>query len=430
MIKATINMKTIWIFSLMLYIICSTAFSYGSLRMLNSYALYFFLGVSAFCVFFKRRFKFNGMVLSLILYAILMAVGTLYTPASNSAVSETMYLYITMAVVAICAIQCIDDQQDIKHILTAFMWAGVALAIYVYAQYGNEFWALLQENENAANTNINRLGDEYVNANMIGMCAAISVMIATFKLIAEKNPLWKKALYATIIVFCFVMTMASASKKGILMLAVIAFGIWLYGAIGNRNILHQLRNIVILCLAFVAVYSLIVNVPIFSGIALRIKGLFSTLDGTSTNASDLTRMYMVEKGIEVWWDYPIFGAGTVASDYYFGVYAHNNYVELLMNSGLVGLIVFYIPQFAAFTKYFIDHRGYKRKSKLPALLFALLLAILVCSVGMVYYYERYFMVLIAVIVSATTILKRTGTQQSLQIEEGAYESDKKSNAAI
>lgn len=430
MLKLKVNVKKIWIFSLALYIICSTAFSYGSLRMLNSYALYLFLGVSAFCVFFKRRFKFNGMVLSLILYAILMAVGTLYTPADTSVAEDTLYLYITMAVVAICAIQCIDDQQDIKHIMTAFMWAGVALVIYVYAQYGNEFWALLQENENAANTNINRLGDEYVNANMIGMCAAISVIIAVFKLIYEKNPLWKKVLYAAIIVFCFIMAMASASKKGVLMLAVAAFGIWLYSAFGNRNILRQLRNILILCFAFVAVYLLIINVPIFSGIALRIESLFETLSGTSSNKSDLTRMYMVEKGIEVWWDHPIFGAGTVASDHYFGVYAHNNYVELLMNSGMVGLIVFYMPQFSAFANYFINHRVYKSKSKHSALLFALLLAIFACSVGMVYYYERYFMVLIAVIVSATTVLKRTGTEQSLQIEEDACESDKKSDAAI
>ncbi len=417
MLKLKFDLKKIWTLSLVLYIICSTAFSYGTLRMLNTYALYFFLAVSAFCMVAKGKITFNGMTLSLVLYAVLLLIGSFYTPTSESAVSGNLYAYITMMVVSICVVQYMDDSRDIQVIASAFMLAGVALALYVYAQYGEEFWDLMKENADNSNT-INRMGEELANANVIGMSTAISAAIALFKLIYEKNPLWKRLLYVAIIVFCFIIAMGSASKKAILMLAVIAFGLWLYSALGNHNILRQLRNIAVLCIAFVAVYQLIINVQIFSGIALRIKGLFGTLDGTSTNSSDMTRMYMVEKGLEVWWEHPLFGAGTVASNYYFGTYSHNNYVELLMNTGLVGLLVFYVPQLVATIKYFANYKAYKRKSNYAALLFALLLAIFVCSVGMVYYYDRYFMILIVVIATATNVLKRT--ERNFLANEGEH----------
>ena len=59
------------------------------------------------------------------------------------------------------------------------------------------------------------------------------------------------------------------------------------------------------------------------------------------------------------------------------------------------------------------YKTYKANSNFAGLLFALLVGVLVCGVGFVYYYDRYFMILIATIVSATVILKnRPKTQKS------------------
>lgn len=398
--------KKIWTFSLILYIICSSAFSYGDLRMLNTYALYFFLGVSVSCILVKGKVKANYSLLSIILYAMILMVGFLYTPSRESVVRRLLYNYATMAVIVICVIQFIDSKEDISHILTAYMLAGLALAIYVYAQYGNEFWTIMQENTEATDTDVNRIGSELANANTIGLYTAISAMIAIYKLIYEKNKLWKKLLYIAIMVFCFIIDMASASKKGVIMLAVVAICMWLYSAWGSKNILKQLRNIGLLIAAFVIVYRIIINTPAFSGIVIRMEGLFDVLGGTGTNASDATRMNLVKTAISVWLENPIFGAGTYSSSYYMGIYAHNNYVELLMNSGIVGFVVFYFPQIAALFKYLTCYKQYKENSKLSILLFALFAGILVCGMAAVYYFDRYFMILIVTICAATTMLEK------------------------
>ena len=53
-------LKILWKFALFVYIICNTAFaSKSALMMLNSYALYLFVAVSALCILCSGIVKFN-----------------------------------------------------------------------------------------------------------------------------------------------------------------------------------------------------------------------------------------------------------------------------------------------------------------------------------------------------------------------------------
>ena len=406
MSRLSVDLKRIWTFALVLYIICSTAFSYGDLRMLNTYALYFFLGVSAFCILLKMKLRLDVTIISLVVYTTVMLFGVLYTPASNSAAMNVLYNYCTMAVVVVCVIQYIDSVEDVEKIITSFMWAGAVLAIYVYAQYGNEFWELMQGATDYESGHIDRLGEELTNTNTIGMVTAISTVIALYKLIYQKPRLLGKMLYIAIAVFCFLINMASASKKGLLLLVVAALGIWIYATIGNKHFVRQTRNLIVLCLLGVGLFWLINNVKLFSALSVRLDGFFDLVEGSTADGSSEARAYMIEKGLEVWLEHPLFGAGTYSSQYYFGVYSHNNYVELLMNSGLIGFLVFYVPQTIGLFRFFVHYKSYKENSKLAGMLFALLVGIVVCSIGMVYYYDRYFMILLAVIIAATSYLKK------------------------
>ena len=405
MTKISPQLKKIWTVAMVLYIICSSAFSYGDLRMLNTYALYFFLGVSAFCILVKAKVKLNATVLCLVLYAVIMLIGAMYTPATEKSVTRVLYAYGTMMVLAVCFVQYIETIEDVKGIFTAYMWAGLALAIYVYAQHGSQLWLYLRQNVGADETDINRLGNDMVDANTIGLYTAVSVLIASFKVIFEKERIWKKILYVAIIVFCFVIDMASASKKGLLLLAIGAVGIWLYNALGSKNVLKQLRNLVFLGALGIVLFFVITRIPIFSGIAVRIESFFGTVSGDSGNASDELRMNMIRNGLTVWLQHPLFGAGTASSSYYFGVYAHNNYVEMLMNSGTIGFVIFYIPQIIAVCELFAYQKICKASSKHAILAFALLFSVLTCGFGLVYYYERYFMILVVVVAAVPKLAK-------------------------
>ena len=77
-----------------------------------------------------------------------------------------------------------------------------------------------------------------------------------------------------------------------------------------------------------------------------------------------------------------------------------------MNSGFVGFTVFYLVYLYAAYKYLHCAVQLKGKSKLPILLFALFMAITVCGVGLVYYYSRYYMILLTVVFSAIGVLEK------------------------
>ena len=114
---ARINLKKIWTLSLVVYIICSTAFSYGDLRRLNTLALYFFLAISVFNILQMKKIRLNVAAAAIILYLILSLFGMMYTPTATERVWEIMYDYITMSVLALCIIQYIQNKEDVHIIL-------------------------------------------------------------------------------------------------------------------------------------------------------------------------------------------------------------------------------------------------------------------------------------------------------------------------
>lgn len=403
MVKLNIDLRKWWTISLVLYIICSTAFSYGDLRMLNTYALYFFFGVSIVNIIQKKSIKFNTAAASVIFYMVLLLIGMLYTPTAENKVEAVMYDYITMAVLMFCVVQYIDTVRDVNVIMFSYMLAGLALAIYVYTQYGAEFWTKMQEATEYSSGHIDRLGSELANANTIGMTTGISALIALYYILFDRKCKLRTVICIPITVFCFVVSMAAASKKGVLVLAIALVCFWFYNALGDPDSLKQFRNLLILAGSIAVLLWMITTLPIFSAISARFEELFKMLQGGTGGESEVSRSEFIVKGLSVWLDNPLFGAGTAASIYHLGVYSHNNFVEILMNSGIVGFVVFYGVYPVAGYLYLKNALNYKMLSKLPILLFALLISITVCSVGMVYYYSRYFMTLFAVTFSAVNV---------------------------
>lgn len=415
--KLTIDPKKIWTFSLVLYIICSSAFSYGSLRMLNTYALYLFLGVSAVNILLTRKVKFNGAVICILLYAFLMFVGVLYTPTSESVARRILYVYVTMAVIVFCVVQYIQSIEDVKTIMFAYMLAGLALAIYVYSQYGSEFWTLMRGATDHSSGYVDRIGDDLTNANRISLFTMISTLIAAYNIIFDRTTKLKTVFCILVGVFCFVISMAAASRKSIIIMLAAFVCIWLYNSWGNKNIAKQIRNFCILIGCLILVYAMITTMPIFSGIAARTEVLLDSLETGTGTISEINRSSLIKRGFSIWMNNFLFGAGTAASDHYFGTYAHNNVVEILMNSGIIGFMLFYGVYPMTIYKYIKKAKLYRENNKLSILLFAVFVGICVASVGLVYYYERYYMVLMTVIISATKLLEPTNLGRTDSLAE-------------
>ncbi len=171
------------------------------------------------------------------------------------------------------------------------------------------------------------------NANDIGFKLAIFVFMSVF--LVRKNQLSKTfslLFFNLIIIFFIILT---GSRMAIITITLILL---FYFSFDKRKSIYY----VISGFFFIIVgYFFIMNIPFFyNNIGYRFEGI---LTGDSVEGSFIGRSKMIELGIEWFKERPFIGYGL---DNYralspFKTYSHNTYIELLVNLGLLGLILYY-----------------------------------------------------------------------------------------
>ena len=385
----------------MAYVICNITFCAGNLVILNSLSMYFFLMVSILYIIRKRHIQLSSLygIIHLMIFGILLAISMLYAPHSaysKSFAQNTLYDYITMLVILFCFSQYMRGEDEIKKIWIAIFIGGVALSIYVFEMYGADFWKILRANSVADSNNITRIGTGFVNTNTIGIYTSISMCLGLYyALFSEKvKRMVHKICFIVASTICFIMAMASGSKKSFVIMFTFWISILAYKQIGSKKILRGIKYLLIIVCAIIIISTLIQRLTIFSGIATRMDNFFSFIQLGKGSASDSERSTFISQGLKYWMKSPIWGNGLGASVYYMGMYAHNNFVEILMSLGILGFTIFYWPVISSIIKAIKNKMRSKEENELFILSFALLVTAFVCGVAAVYYFDRYWMILI------------------------------------
>jgi O-antigen ligase len=133
------------------------------------------------------------------------------------------------------------------------------------------------------------------------------------------------------------------------------------------------------------------------------------------DASTGTRANMVQIGLELFKKNPILGVGfgNFSYHYYYEysgwaqTYAHNNYVEILADTGIVGFVLYYIVPFSMLFKMATNWKKYAAYDrKLAAFLITFILIRLVMDYGMVDYDDEFVQILTVNCFAAIRIMDR------------------------
>mgnify|MGYP006996035538 CR=1 FL=1 len=333
------------------------------------------------------------------IFGILLVISILYAPCSTyskSFAQETLYDFITMLIILFCFSQYMRSPDEINKFWIATFIGGVTLSFYVFGMYGSDFWNILRANAVANSNNITRIGTGFVNANTIGVYTSISMCLGLYYAFFKKGKksIFYKFIFMTGALVSFVMAMASSSKKTLIIMFTFWVCILVYKQIGSKNFVRGIKYLVIFILITITMVYLIQNITIFSGIATRMKSLFSFLEVGKGGVSEVERASFISQGIQYWMQSPIWGNGLGSSVYYMGMYAHNNFVEILMSLGILGFFVFYYPIVSTIKNYIMYKKRTRLEDELTILSFALLITSFVCGVATIYYFDRYWMILI------------------------------------
>lgn len=224
---------------------------------------------------------------------------------------------------------CIDSDRFLRLVILAGLIAGVRFCLYTD-------WSGLSDGIYLRGS-FGGLLDDVTNYNSYTAVLTTPCVLALYCAIVKHQ---KKAIFPAM--FLFAMLLLGGSRKNLVAIPITALFFSLFTGNGTK----KLKALLILLLALVVSLYLLETLPVLSGIRSSLEGMcngLSQADDAKVDGSTEERMYLMEQGIRVWMVHPFVGVGWHNYRYYndVGLYAHNNYVELLASLGIVGFLLYY-----------------------------------------------------------------------------------------
>ena len=275
------------------------------------------------------------------------------------------------------------QRKNIDILIDAFMFSGYGIAVYTVIFYGASGISSM------LNGNI-RVGNDFTNANSIGLIAATSCIIQFYYLIKKE-----KKIFSVFLIPCIIALAISQSRKAMVMLvAGVAFLIMTTSS-DKLSLKKKIFRIILAAISVGLLIYILSKLKIFSGVFGRFETLFESMNGQ--RAEDIRAVYR-KIGMQQFYKTPILGIGMgnslelLASVGQRRTYLHCNFVEILASGGIIGFVIYYciyVKLLGGLWKY------RKYRSQTTNLCIVLLLLMLIMDYGMVTYYDKqqylYFM---------------------------------------
>lgn len=239
-----------------------------------------------------------------------------------------------------------------------------------------------------------RLGFDFgQNPNQIGLMYLLPLVFSIRKAYIDEMRLVNIMLSGLF----FYIILLTGSKKALLG-GVIFVVIYL---LLQPSIKNKIKNILLTIIILAIILTLLKNVSFFYNIiGYRMEDFFELIvfpSIKSTSSTNLIRHQLIKQGLDIFADNPILGVGMNNFAYFSGVYTHNNYIEILVNLGVIGFITYYSIHLITGYKLFILSR--KNMSEEIAYYIAIFVTLLFYDIGMVSYDSINIVVLLLILLN-------------------------------
>ncbi|MTL29210.1 hypothetical protein GMA84_07320, partial [Turicibacter sanguinis] len=356
----------------------------------------------------RKKVIINYYLILKFCFCCLLMFSLFYTPQYYVGYA-VCYKSLTLLVITFCIINYLDRLEKIKYIIYSFVIGGGVLCIHFLNIYGLKIF------EDTINSKYGlRVGGELGNENTIALFCGYSIIISAYILFYKNPKILIKIICLLSGISCFILSMMTASKKA-LILIFFGLGILFILKRYKKNIImKKILSIIISVGLLVFIYQIIKNVDLFWYINLRIEEFIQTLNsnGGIASESDQVRLDFIKSGFNIFLKKPILGNGVASSYYYFNTYSHNNYIEILMNNGILGFILYYSTYIITLLKLTKLKYNY---FKFSVLCYIFISSLFILEFGLVDYYERYYQIFFAIISVFITLqfndLKKQGAKK-------------------
>ncbi len=291
---------------------------------------------------------------------------------------------------------------DVRRVMNLLIIGSCMTGAYVLLRYQNT-------------NGIIRLGFDENYGNIINILSHMCAFASVFALRNITDACRQKKVLASVF-WCFLdafliyIVFRTGSKMGIILLLFGYYFFFFFIMSRKYRVIYTFAVIAAGC----AGLKLLIQIDIVN--QLYVQAFHILLDfifqrGGYTDISTADRSGMILTGISLWSQRPVlgWGGGTFASISGFGMYAHNNYIEMLSNFGVLGLGIFYSYILSSAARLF---RCHKRGNSLYSLGAVICILIFTVDMSSVYYTSfmtwTYFVLVNKTAVFALQIPKNNG----------------------
>lgn len=179
------------------------------------------------------------------------------------------------------------------------------------------------------------------NSTGLGYISGMAFFFSCWLYLSEPNKKIRNYIYP---LFFLIINLLTGTRKTFLLIGISLIFIPLLKS--KKNVLKIIKLLFVFTVAFILIYITVMNVEfLYEVIGERIENvIISVLGGDFVDGSIYTRNRLTDEAINYFHLSPINGWGLnnfssmLSTD---GLYAHNNYLEILVSSGVVGFIIFF-----------------------------------------------------------------------------------------
>ena len=196
---------------------------------------------------------------------------------------------------------------------------------------------------------------------------------------------------------CMGMVLFTGSRVALVLLIS---GILMLLYFNNKGSLKgKIKGILLSIILLFLFYFLLFEVPYFYQIAgHRVENIVTFFHGGKINEGSIVmRSFMIQFGINLFKENPFIGYGInnyrilLGKEIGWMTYAHNNYIELLVDLGMIGVIAYY----SIHTSIILSLLKLKSKPSLKYLFLSFLLVILIIDFASINYYDKNILIVLA-----------------------------------
>ena len=367
--SVSIQRKQVWLFSML--ILFSVAFNsdWKDSSIIGWGSVAFFAAAYAFYRNWKISLKFTKADCWLLGLLALSAISVTY--AANKAVVVDM-LKTLLVMLATCYMigNTIENENDVDQILFVIMLSILVVVLYLYTNFDLNLFVL---------TRVGLADTGLWNANEVGIISTVGIMIGLEQL--KKGTVPRRLIIVAMMAAFTYIAIIMASRKAFVMLVVVLCGM---------RMLNQpqklIRNMALITIGLCLAWYMILEIPFFYQlIGWRMEGMIAVLKGQveTSDSSSFYRVMMLKSALETFKKYPILGVGMDNFRFFNTVrvtYAHNNFVEIAADLGIVGIVGYYW----IFVYIIIDFvKTFKKHDAVKNFLFVVIMAYLMNHIAMV-----------------------------------------------